>query len=81
MATPPDPAALFRDMLGQWEQMANQFGGQALKTGEFARAMQGASAATMRAQDTTHQVMDRTCRGQHAKPQRSDRPFRPARPH
>lgn len=59
MATPPDPAALFREMLGQWEQMTNQLGGEAMKTGEFARAMQGVNAATMKAQATTHQVMDR----------------------
>ena len=59
MANPPDPGALFRDMLGQWEQMTNQFGGEALKTGEFARVMQGANAAAMQAQGATHQVMDR----------------------
>ena len=59
MANPPDPGALFRDMLGQWEQMTNQFGGEALKTGEFARVMQGANAAAMQAQGATHQMMDR----------------------
>ncbi|PTS79624.1 hypothetical protein DBR17_11720 [Sphingomonas sp. HMWF008] len=59
MANPPDPGALFRDMLGQWEQMTNQFGGEALKTGEFARVMQGANAAAMQAQGAAHQVMDR----------------------
>lgn len=55
----PDPGAFFREMLGQWETMANQFGGQAMKSGEFARVMQGASAATMNAQTAAHQVMDR----------------------
>ena len=55
----PDPAALFREMLGQWEQMTNQLGGEALKTGEFARVMQGANAATMQAREATQQAMER----------------------
>jgi hypothetical protein len=60
MTTPlPDPGALLRDMLGQWEQMANQFGGQVMKSGEFTRAMQGANAASMTAQAAARQVMDR----------------------
>ncbi len=57
--SPSDPGAFFRDMLGQWEQMANQFGGEAMKSGEFARVMQGANAASMKAQAATHQMMDR----------------------
>jgi len=60
MANPtPDPGAFLRDMLGQWETMANQVGGQMMKSGEFARAIQGANAATMQAQTATHQIMDR----------------------
>lgn len=59
MATPPDPGAMFREMLGQWEKMTNQLGGEALKTGEFARVLQGANAATMQVQGATHQVMER----------------------
>ena len=59
MATPPtDPGAFLRDMLGQWETMANQVGGQVMKSGEFARAIHGANAATMHAQTATHQMMD-----------------------
>ncbi len=58
-STPPDPGKFLRDMLGQWETMANQVGGEMMKSGEFARALQGANAATMKAQDATHQVMDR----------------------
>jgi Poly(R)-hydroxyalkanoic acid synthase subunit (PHA_synth_III_E) len=57
--SPPDPGAFFREMLGQWEAMANQFGGEMMKSGEFARAMQGANAATMKAQAATHQIMER----------------------
>ena len=57
--SPPDPGAFFRELLGQWEAMANQFGGDLMKSGEFARALQGASAASMKAQSATHQIMDR----------------------
>ena len=59
MTTPPDPGAFFREMLGQWEQMANQFGGQVMKSGEFSRVMQGANSATMTAQAAAHQMMDK----------------------
>lgn len=59
MTTTPDPGAFFREMLGQWEQMANQFGGQVMKSGEFSRVMQGASSATMTAQGAVHQMMDK----------------------
>lgn len=59
MTIPPDPGKLLRDMLGQWETIANQVGGEVMKSGEFARALQGANAATMKAQDATHQMMDR----------------------
>ena len=59
MTTPPDPGAFFREMLGQWEQMANQFGGQVMKSDEFSRVMQGANSATMTAQAAAHQMMDK----------------------
>lgn len=59
MATPPDPAALFRDMLGEWEKMTNRLGGEALKTGEFARAMQGASSLSLQAREAAHDAMER----------------------
>ena len=40
MATPPhDPGAFFRDMLGQWEQFTNRFGGDMMKSEPFAQAM------------------------------------------
>src|ERR1700748_472717 len=62
MAVPPlpDPAAMFREMLGQWEAMANSLGGEVMKSGEFGRALQGANAAAMGAQAATHQMMERT---------------------
>lgn len=55
----PDPAALFREMLSQWEQMANEFGGQIMKSGEFARVMHGANNAAMTAKAASGQVMER----------------------
>ena len=55
----PDPAKFLREMLGQWEAMANQVGGEMMKSGEFARALQGANSASMKAQSAAHQMMDR----------------------
>lgn len=59
MTTPADPAAFFRQMLGEWEKMANSFGGEAMKSEEWARAMHGASAATTNMQATLKGVMER----------------------
>ena len=55
----PDPAAFFRDMLGQWEQFTNKVGGDAMKSPEFAKTMQGANAANMQAQAQLQQFMER----------------------
>ena len=57
--TSGDPAAFFRDMLGEWEKMANSVGGDFAKSGEFARAMHGASAATMQTQEAISAMMTR----------------------
>ncbi|WP_326525003.1 hypothetical protein [Sphingomonas sp.] len=54
-----DPASFFRDMLGQWETMANQFGGQAMRTPEAARAMGAATTATAQVQEATREAMGR----------------------
>lgn len=71
MVTPADPAAFFREMLGQWEKMANDYGGQALRSEEFARSMQGASAATAQAQAAIHQGMEKVLAAANL-PSRSD---------
>lgn len=47
VTTPTNPADLFRDMVGQWEKLANQFGGDALRTPEFAQGMHGANSAAL----------------------------------
>ena len=49
--TSTDPAAFFRDMLGEWEKMANKVGGDFARSDEFTRAMHGATAATMSTQE------------------------------
>lgn len=59
MANPTDPAALWRDMLGQWEQFTNQFGGAAMKSEGFAQGMHGATAAAAQGQQAAHEAMTR----------------------
>ena len=58
-STPPDYAAFFRTMLGEWEKATNQMGGQAFKSEEFARLVGGATAATSQAQEAFRGVMER----------------------
>ena len=55
-----DPASFFRDMLGQWETMANQFGGQAMRSPEAARAMGAATTASAQVQQATRDAMAKT---------------------
>jgi len=57
--TNPDPGAFFREMLGQWENVANQFGSELMKSGEFARTVQGATSAGLRAQAVAKDAMSR----------------------
>ena len=45
-STPPDYAALFRAMLGEWRRMSDPAGGEPPRPEEFARAIGGATAAT-----------------------------------
>lgn len=58
-STPPDPTALFRTMLGEWEKFTNSAGGQAPKSDEFARVLGGATAATSGAQEAFRGIMER----------------------
>lgn len=55
--TGADPAAFFREMLGQWEAMTNQFGSELMKSGEFARTMQGATSASLKVQEAAKDAM------------------------
>jgi len=57
--TPTDPASLFREMLGQWENMANEFGANVLKSGEFTRVMHGANAANIKFKEARTDMMEK----------------------
>lgn len=57
MAT--DPGAFFRTMLGEWEKLANGFGGDLLKTDEWSQAMNGAQNAQLDAQAAMKGVTER----------------------
>ncbi len=52
-----DPANFFRDMLGQWGTMANQFGAGAKLPPEAGSAMSAATTATAKVQDATRDAM------------------------
>ena len=54
-----DPGAFFREMLGQWEGIANQFGAEMMKSGEFARTMHGATTAGLKAKEAAKEAMSR----------------------
>jgi hypothetical protein len=55
--TPTDPFAMFRQMVNQWEKMANDLGGKALSTSEFAQGIQGATAFSLQMQQAVHDAM------------------------
>lgn len=55
--TPTDPAEMFREFVGQWEKLANDYGTNLLGRPEAARAMHGITAVGMKAQETVHEGM------------------------
>lgn len=55
----PDPTALFREMVSQWEAMANEFGANVMKSGEFNRVMHGANAASLKLREASGEMMER----------------------
>ena len=57
--TNTDPAAFFRDMLGEWEKMANSMGGGLAKSDEFTRAMHAATTAQMNSQEAINGMMSK----------------------
>lgn len=59
MEKPFDPAAMWRDMLGQWEQSVNKLGGDAMRTEQFAQTMGSATGAAAHGQQATHEMMTR----------------------
>ncbi len=66
-----DPTAMLREWLGQWEKLANSFGGDALKSEEFTRSLHGANNASMMMQATLSQAMDKALASTNL-PSRSD---------
>jgi len=55
--SPTDPMAMFRDFVGQWEKLANDYGSQALQRPEAAQAMHSLAAAGLQMQNATHEAM------------------------
>lgn len=55
----PDPSTFFREMLGQWEGIASQFGAEMMKSGDFAKTVQGATSAGMKAREAAREAMSR----------------------
>ena len=55
--TTPDPFAMFRDAVTQWEKMANEWGGQMLNRPESAQAMHNATGLALKAQQGAHEAM------------------------
>lgn len=54
----PDPGEFFREMLGQWENIANQFGSELKKSGDFARTVQGATSVGLRAKEAISRALE-----------------------
>jgi hypothetical protein len=56
--TPPaDPFAFFRQMVSQWENMANDYGTQIAGSPGFAQGMQTATAASAKVQQAANDAM------------------------
>ena len=53
----PDPLAMAREMVNQWEKLANDFGGNILGKSEFVQGMQGATAFSLQIQQAVHEGM------------------------
>ena len=52
-----DPFSMFRDMVNQWEQAANDYGSKITSTSEFAKGMQGATAISLQIQQAVQDGM------------------------
>jgi hypothetical protein len=56
--TPPkDPFTMFRDMVTQWENAANDWGNKVMATPEAVQAMQMGTAASLKMQEATNESM------------------------
>jgi hypothetical protein len=54
---PKDPFAMFRDMVTQWENTANEWGNKVMATPEAVQAMQMGTATTLKVREATADAM------------------------
>lgn len=59
----PDPAAMLRDMLGQWEKASNDAMTQIMATNEFGRAMSQMTTVSLEAQSAFSEVFGKVLTG------------------
>jgi Poly(R)-hydroxyalkanoic acid synthase subunit (PHA_synth_III_E) len=52
-----DPMAFFREMVNQWEKVANDVGAKMAGSSEFSQVMQGTAAVGLKAQQAAHDAM------------------------
>ena len=57
--SPPDPAAMFREFVTQWERNVNSFANQVMGTESFSRMMQEAQRLQLALQQATSEAMGR----------------------
>ena len=50
---------MFREMLGQWEKMSNEWGSQLLQSSEFSKSMQGITALSLKLQHGSQDTMQK----------------------
>jgi len=57
MTTPIDPMNMFRDVVNQWEKLANEYGSQFLARPEAAQAMHTVTSAGLQVQNAVQEAM------------------------
>jgi predicted component of type VI protein secretion system len=57
MTTPTDPMNMFRDVVNQWEKLANEYGSQLLARPEAAQAMHSVTSAGLQVQNAVQEAM------------------------
>lgn len=59
----PDPAAMLRDMLGQWEKTSNEAMTQLMATNEFGRAMGQMTTMSLEAKNNLSEIFGKLLTG------------------
>ena len=57
MTLPTDPMNMFRDVVNQWEKLANEYGSQFLARPEAAQAMHSVTSAGLQVQNAVQDAM------------------------